>query len=333
MISLNRIAELVDGIVVGDKEFSVKSIKSLENATRDSITFFVDQKKKDQLSSIQAGAILISKENAKFVTTNKVMVDDPYLAYARISGFFREDDGSKRAVDSTAIIANDVQFGSNIAIGQLSTIAAGTRIGNDVSVGDGVHLGKEVKIGDGTIIENRVVISPGCQIGKRCWISPGAVIGASGFGYAPDNQRWEKIEQLGSVEIGDDVDVGANTTIDRGALENTVIENGVKLDNQIQIAHNVRIGENSIMAGCVGIAGSAKIGKRCRLGARVTVLGHLEITDDVTVFAGSFVANSIKSAGEYASTISVQPIKQWRKNVAIFRRLENLVEKVKKLGR
>ena len=189
----------------------------------------------------------------------------------------------------------------------------------------------ECKLVANTIIEDNVVICSGTRIGENCFLSPGVVLGASGFGYASDGPRWQKIEQLGIVVIGNNVDIGANTTIDRGALDNTVIGDGVKLDNQIQIAHNVTIGEHTIIAGCVGIAGSAKIGKRCKLGGRVAVLGHLELADDVTIMANSMVISSIKESGEYASAIGVQPIKKWLKTAALIRSLDKLTEKVKTL--
>ena len=284
------------------------------------------------MQDTQAGAVLLAPAHVDWHVGNKITVTDPALAHARISKLFkRYPRHQPDRVDDTAIIAPHSTLGARVAIGCYATIAAGARIGNRVVIGNHVHIGEEVEIGDDTVIESQVVICNGCRIGKRCYISPGAVIGASGFGYVPHQGGWEKIEQLGGVLIGDDVDIGANTTIDRGALEDTRIGNGVKLDNQIHIAHNVQVGDNTIMAGGVGIAGSAKIGQRCQFGARVGILGHLEIVDDVTVLSSSLVTNSIKTSGEYGATISVQPAKQWRKTVAIIRRLDKLVEKIKKL--
>ena len=333
MISLNRIADIVEGVVLGDGDYEIKFIHSLERATRDSISFFGDQKKKQQLEVTRAGAILITQEHVDLYAGNKIIVADPYLAYARISKLFKQYPRHRQAgIDDTAIIAANVKLGNSVCIGRYSTLEQGVKMGRRVVVGNGVNIGEQVEIGEHTVIEDQVVISHGCRIGKRCCISPGAVIGASGFGYAPNQGGWEKIEQLGSVLLGDDVDIGAHTTIDRGALQDTKIGNGVKIDNQVQIAHNVQVGDNTIMAGGVGIAGSAKIGQRCQLGARVSILGHLEIVDDVTVLSNSLVTNSIKTAGEYASMISVQPAKQWRKTAAIIRRLDKLVAETKKLG-
>lgn len=333
MITLNRIAAIVEGVVLGDGDYEIRFIHSLEQATRDSISFFGDQKKQQQLQDTRAGAVLIAQGNVDLYGGNKIVVANPYLAYARISKLFKQYPRHRpTGIDNSAIVASDVKLANGVCIGTYSSVEQGTTIGEQVVLGNGVTIGEQVEIGDHTVIEDQVVVAHGCRIGKRCCISPGVVIGASGFGYVPNQGGWEKIEQLGRVLIGDDVDIGAHTTIDRGALEDTKIGNGVKLDNQIQIAHNVEVGDNTIMAGGVGIAGSAKIGQRCKLGARVSILGHLEIADEVTVLSNSLVTNSIKTAGEYASMISVQPAKQWRKTAALIRRLDKLVGKVKQPG-
>ena len=328
MIELRRIAELVDGTVLGDARHRVDSITSLEKATAGSITFFSDPKLKRHLLDCTAGAVLISPQNADLFPGNRVVVDDPYLAYARISGLFRAPsrNHSRQETPLSAWVADTACVDDSARIGLFSTIDDRVKLAKGVVIGNSVHIGAGVVVEQDSQIEDQVVIQAGCRIGKRCHISAGAVIGASGFGYARSADQWQKIEQLGAVHIGDDVDVGANTTIDRGALDNTVIENGVKLDNQIQIAHNVCIGENTIMAGCCAVAGSARIGRRCKIAGRVSILGHLEIADDVTIMANSLVAKSIREAGgEYASMITAQPLTQWRKNLAIIRQLDKLV--------
>ncbi len=326
MIELERIAGMVDGVVLGDPKYRVDSIKSLEKATARSITFLSDSKLKGHLSDCTAGAVLISPQDAALFSGNRVVVADPYLAYARISRLFRPArSGNGQAAE--AWVSDTASVDNSVVIGKFSTIDDQVKLYSDVVIGHSVHIGAGVVIGQGSVIEDQVVIQSGCRVGKRCHISSGVVIGASGFGYAPSAGRWEKIEQLGEVRIGDDVDVGANTTIDRGALGHTIVENGVKLDNQIQIAHNVCIGENTIMAGCSAVAGSTRIGRRCKIGGRVSILGHLEIADDVTIMANSLVAKSVCDAGEYASMISVQPVRQWRKNLAIIRQLDKLIRK------
>ena len=332
MVELSRIAEVVNGVVIGDSKHRVDSIKSLEKATDRSITFFSDPKLKHHLSACTAGAVLISPEYADLFSGNRVVVADPYLAYARISRLFRPARSRNRQnVDPSARVADTASLDGNVVIGKFSTIDDQVQLAKGVLIGNCVNIGPGVVVEQDSVIEDQVVIQAGCRIGKRCHISSGVVIGASGFGYAPSADRWEKIEQLGAVSIGDDVDIGANTTIDRGALENTIIENGVKLDNQIQIAHNVCVGENTIMAGCSAVAGSTRIGKRCKIGGRVAILGHLEIVDDVTILANSMVSNNIGETGEYASMITVQPVKQWRKNLAIIRQLDKLMRRMNRL--
>ncbi len=334
MIELQRIAEVVGGVVLGDPKHRVDSIRSLEKATARSITFFSDPKLKRRLSGCTAGAVLISPQDADLFSGNRVVVADPYLAYARISGLFKppRSRSGGQAAASSAWIADTASVDDSVAIGQFSTIDDQAKLAKGVVIGHSVHIGAGVVIGQDSVIEDQVVIQAGCLIGKRCHVSSGAVIGASGFGYAASADRWEKIEQLGAVRIGDDVDVGANTTIDRGALGYTIIEDGVKLDNQIQIAHNVWVGENTIMAGCSAVAGSARIGRRCKIGGRVSILGHLEIVDDVTIMTNSLVVKNIREAGEYASMITVQPVRQWRKNLAIIRQLDKLMHRRNRSG-
>ena len=326
MVSLHRIAKIVDGEVQGDGSFEVNSLMSLEQAGSDSLTFFVD-KKDHNASDTRAGAVLVSPRSAGLFSTHRIIVEDPYLAYAKASGLFSHDVPGA-VISAYARVAETAILGSGVSIGEFSTIGDRSKISDSVFIGSGVRIGGDVSIGSGSVIEDNSVIMSHSQIGMRCFISAGAVIGSSGFGYAPVDGGWQKIEQLGRVVIGDDVDIGANTTIDRGALDDTVIENGVKLDNLIQVAHNVRIGENTAIAGCSGIAGSTIIGRRCKIGGRAAILGHLTIADDVTLLVNSMVTSSITAAGEYASMIPVQPAKQWRKNVAIIRRLDRLSRKI-----
>ena len=321
MISLEKIAEAVQGVIEGDAGFVVSSLRSLAAATPDSLSFFSESGSADHLQQTRAGALLISPEDSHRFTGNKIVVQDPYLAYATVSHMFLSPLPSD-GVHADAIIDAGAVLGDGVSVGPLSTIGAGAELGNGVAIGNGTHIAGGVRIGSNTVIEDGVVILGRASIGERCRISPGVVIGASGFGYAPVDGVWQRIEQLGSVSIGNDVDIGANTTIDRGALDDTVIGDGVKLDNQIQVAHNVHIGEHTIIAGCAGIAGSTRIGKRCRIGARGAIFGHLEIVDDVTIFANSTVSKSISTAGEYSSVIPVEPAPAWRRILARIKRLD-----------
>ena len=329
MIPLTAIVETVGGHLDGDPSFTVHSLMSLEKADCNALTFFVGQGDAG-VPDTDAGAILLSPRYASQFTINKIIVENPYLAYAKVSQLFSNVYMHQTGVSADARISQSAVIGADPCIGPFSVIGSQAVLGNSVIIGSGVHIGCDVHIGDGTVIEDRVVVASRCVIGRQCCISAGAVIGSSGFGYAQDGPRWEKIEQLGRVVMGNRVDVGANTTIDRGALDNTVIGDGVKMDNLIQIAHNVQVGEDTAIAGCVGVAGSTRIGKRCKIGGRVAILGHLEISDEVTVLANSTVTRSIQKKGEYASMVPVQPARLWRKNLAVLRKLDRLIRGISK---
>ncbi len=327
MLLLSEIAAHVDGRLVGRGDFEVHALMSLGTATGDALTFCVHAPGRTVLDT-QAGAILVSPELAERFSINRIITNDPYLAYAKASQLFRNPPVACSGMASSAVVSGDAQVGEHFAAGAGSVIGSGVRIGCCVTLGNHVSVGQDATIGDHTVIGDHVTVNRDCEIGRNCLISPGAVIGSSGFGYAPDGTRWERIEQLGRVIIRNHVDIGANTTIDRGALEDTVIADGVKIDNLVQVAHNVVIGENTAIAGCAGIAGSTRIGRRCRIGGRASILGHLEIADDVTIMANSLVTGSIREKGEYGSMIPVQPAKVWRKNLAWLRKLDRVIGKL-----
>ena len=326
MMLLSEIAAHVDGQLVGEGDFEVHALMSLGTATRDALTFCVHVPGRTAPDT-QAGAILVSPELADRFSINRVITGDPYLAYAKVSQLFHPPAACSGMAPG-AVVSGDAQVGEQFSIGAGSVIGDGARIGCCVTLGSHVSVGQNVTIGDHTVIEDHVVVNHDCEIGRNCLISPGAVIGSSGFGYALDGTRWERIEQLGRVIIGNRVDIGANTTVDRGALEDTVIADGVKIDNLVQVAHNVVVGEDTAIAGCAGIAGSTRIGRRCRIGGRASILGHLQIADDVTIMANSLVTGSIRKKGEYGSMIPVQPVRIWRKNLARLRRLDRVISKL-----
>lgn len=338
VVDLGRVASVTGGRVAGDHAFRVSAIRSLENAAGDSLAFYADPRQESKLKSTAAGAVMLRAEHAGLFPGHKVLVDNPYLAYARASGLFAPPAETARGeIHRSAIIAASAVIHEQAVIGPYSVIGENSRVGRGAVIGSHVSIGDDCVIGCQTTLDPGVRIYARTVVGARCRLSANVILGASGFGYAANHDEngrgeWVRIEQLGGVVIGDDVDIGAHTAIDRGAIDNTVIGNGVKLDNHIQIAHNVRVGEHTIMAGCVAIAGSAIIGKRCRLGGGAAILGHLEIADDVRVNANSFVANSIAEAGAYSSMIPVQPAARWRKTVANIHRLERLAEKVKTLA-
>ncbi|MCY4149175.1 MAG: UDP-3-O-(3-hydroxymyristoyl)glucosamine N-acyltransferase [Gammaproteobacteria bacterium] len=323
MITLSTIAQEVGGKLAGDPDFAVDSLNGMHAATSRSLTFYTGGSRQENPTT-EAGAIILKSEHVELFPTNRIIVEDPYLAYAWASRLFVKDEDRNQGISPQAVVSRTATIADDASIGPFSVIGDQAVIQYGVKIGSGVCVGDAVLIRPRTVIEDRVVITGSATIGRDCVISSGAVIGSSGFGYARNGRHWQRIEQLGGVEIGDHVDVGANTTIDRGSLENTVIEDGVKLDNQIQIAHNVRIGKNTAIAGCVGIAGSARIGANCRIGGRAAILGHLEIADNVDILANTLVSKNIADPGEYASMIPAQPAQIWRKNLAALRRLGRL---------
>ncbi len=321
MITLATIAREVDGQLEGDPDFLVDALRGIDTACSSSLTFYTGRSGHQNKSQTEAGAVILKSEHSELFSTNRIIVDDPYLAYARVSGLFVQKNNRTGGISEHALVSEHAAIADGVCIGPFSVIGDKAVIQHGVKIGSGVSIGDETVINTGTMIEDRVVMMGSVEIGRDCVISSGAVIGSCGFGYARDGNNWQRIEQLGGVRIGDRVDVGANTTIDRGSLDDTVIEDGVKLDNQIQIAHNVKIGKNTAIAGCVGIAGSACIGANCRIGGRAAILGHLEIADNVVILANTLVSKSILEAGEYASMIPAQSSTVWRKNLAVLRRL------------
>ena len=337
-VALETIAALCDGELVGSPLATVVRVAGVDNATPDSLIFITDAfaatlgRSKEKIPD-EPGVVLISPDHRDLFAGNRILVADPYLAYAQVSGLFAATrQALPGSIHSTAIIDPSAVLGKNVSVGAHSVVGANSVIGNEVTIGAQVVIENDCRIGNHTKIESMVMLGANSQLGLRCGISSGAVIGASGFGYAPSATGWIKIHQLGGVVIGNDVDIGANTTIDRGTIDNTVIGDRVKLDNLIQIAHNVRIGDDTIMAACVGIAGSTVIGDRCQIGGRSNINGHIKIVDDVIVTACTFITRSINDAGTYSSGFPARPTKQWRKTVAHFNRLEKIVEKLNKIG-
>lgn len=330
-LSLNEIVSQLGGELIGDGSIRINRVASLASARAGDVSFITDIKYKASLDATQASAVIVANQHRDLSALPQIVTDNPYAYFAKLSSLlnpaatYAPGIAESAVIDSTAIISAS------------STVLANSVIGANVKLGDGVVVGPScvladgVSIDDGTILEANVVVYHGCQIGKRCSIAAGSVIGADGFGFANENGRWVKIPQVGRVLIEDDVAIGANTTIDRGALDDTVIEEGVKLDNLIQIGHNCRIGAHSVIAGCVGIAGSAKIGKRCRIGGAAMILGHLEIADDVTVSPGTMITRSLHKTDTYTALMPFQAHDDWLRTAAQIRRLGDLTDRVKRL--
>ncbi|HEY4696525.1 MAG TPA: UDP-3-O-(3-hydroxymyristoyl)glucosamine N-acyltransferase [Gallionella sp.] len=328
---LSEIAARFGGRVLGDAEVRVSQIATLEAAQPDQISFLTNSKYRAQLADTRAGAVIMAEADADSTGLPRIISDNPYAYFARVSALLNPLPEVRPGVHPSAVIGAGAKIDDSASIAATAVIGVGATIGAHSVIGEGCSIGANVVIGCRARLYPRVVVYHDCVIGDDLIAHSGAVIGADGFGIAMDQGRWIKIPQIGRVVIGNDVEIGANTTIDRGALDDTVIEDGVKLDNQIQVAHNVRIGAHTAIAGCVGIAGSTSIGRYCRIGGSAGILGHLEIADHVEIAAFTLIGKSIREAGSYAAIFPFSKTEDWRKNTVHLRHLDDLVERVKTL--
>ena len=301
-LTLQEIATRLGGRIAGDPQTLIRQVGSLERARDGEITFFSSKKLKAQLGRTQAAAVILAPDAESLTRLPRIVSDNPYAEFARVSQLFNPLVTQAAGVHPSAVVS------------------AKATLGRDVSIGAGCVIGDEVTIGDGSCLYPRVVVYPRCTLGKRVIVHSGAVIGADGFGIAPDAGRWVKIPQVGGVRIGDDVELGANTTVDRGALDDTVIEQGAKIDNQVQVAHNVRIGAYTAIAGCVGIAGGAEIGAHCLIGGAAMIHGHIRIADGVRISPGTLISRSILKPGTYTGFYPFDEHEAWLRSAASLRR-------------
>jgi UDP-3-O-[3-hydroxymyristoyl] glucosamine N-acyltransferase len=314
---LGLIADALGGELHGDRERPIANLAPLETATPTSLSFLANPKYQPQLAATQAGCVIVSPamRDAALARGDCIVTPDPYLYFARVTQWWKKNSTAEEppGVHPSAVVHPEAVIDPSARIGPLCVIARGARIGAE------------------TVLKSNVNIGEDCVLGARCIVHPGVVIGADGFGFAPHQGEWVKIEQLGAVRIGDDVEIGANSCIDRGALADTVIEDGVKIDNLVQIGHNVHVGRHTVLAGCVGVSGSARIGAHCMIGGGVGIAGHLTIADHVTVAGFSLVSGSIHKAGHYAGAFPIDDNASWQKNAATVRQLYQLRERVKAL--
>ncbi|MFM8695238.1 MAG: UDP-3-O-(3-hydroxymyristoyl)glucosamine N-acyltransferase [Betaproteobacteria bacterium] len=332
------IATLVNGRVQGDPLRPLAGLATLQAAGPDQVSFLSNPRYRAQLGTTRAGCVIVSDRvlplaDSECAQASLVVVDDPYLAYARLSQWWA---GQRRAairsgVHPSAVVEPGARLHPSASVGPLCHVGANAVIEAGAVIGPHCVIGDEAVVGANSRLSASVSLLWGCRIGERAVVHPGVVIGADGFGFAPHAGQWVKIEQLGAVRIGHDVEIGANTCIDRGALEDTVIEDGVKLDNLIQIGHNVHIGRGSAMAGCVGIAGSATIGQRCTVGGGAIVLGHLSLADDVHISAATVVTRSIHKPGQYSGVFPFDDNAAWEKNAATLRQLHQMRDRLRQL--
>lgn len=328
---LSEIAARLGGRVLGDARVRIAQIATLDSARPDQISFLTNSKYRAQLAETRAGAVILSEADADATDLPRIISDNPYAYFAKVSAMLNPLPVIRPGIHPSAVIGVGAQVDATASIAATAVIGEGAKIGAHSVIGEGCCIGENVVIGSHARLYPRVVIYHDCVIGDNLIAHSGVVIGGDGFGIAMDNGRWVKIPQIGRVVIGNDVEIGANTTIDRGALSDTVIEEGVKLDNQIQIAHNVRIGAHTAIAGCVGIAGSATIGKHCRIGGSAGILGHLQIADNVEIASFTLVGKSIREAGSYAGIFPFAKAEDWRKNSVHLRHLDELAGRIKAL--
>ncbi|MFO7530357.1 MAG: UDP-3-O-(3-hydroxymyristoyl)glucosamine N-acyltransferase [Marinobacter sp.] len=328
---LGDIAKALGAELKGDPEVRITGLATLSAADPGQISFLANPAYGKYLADTRASAVILSPAAAQDAPTNLLLLDNPYLGYARLSHWFDPAPVPAPGVHASAVVESSARIADSASIGPNAVIEAEAEIGENVVIGAGSIIGARCRIGRDTVIRPRATLAHDVVVGQRCHILSGAVIGSDGFGFANEKGAWHRIAQLGSVVLGDDVEVGANTTIDRGALDNTVIGDGVKLDNLIQIAHNVHIGEHSAMAAMVGIAGSTRIGRHCVFGGASGVAGHLEIADQVHLTGMTLVTGHIREPGVYSSGTSADTNRQWRKNAVRFRQLDVLARRVKEL--
>jgi UDP-3-O-[3-hydroxymyristoyl] glucosamine N-acyltransferase len=316
-LTLGEIVAAIPGELLGDPGLAIEGLAPLESAGPGQLAFLSNPKYRPQLDASRAGCVIVGPavRDAAVARGACIVADDPYAYFARVTQLWKRTHGraAPAGVHPSAVVDPQAVLGEGVAIGPHCVVERGARIGA------------------GTVLKARVHVAEGCSIGARCIVHPGVVIGADGFGFAPSAEGFVKIEQLGAVRIGDDVEIGANSCVDRGALADTVIEDGVKIDNLVQIGHNCRVGKHTIISGCTGLAGSANVGAHCMIGGAAMIIGHITIADHVHVSAGTFVSRSIHKPGLYTGIFPMDDNANWEKNAATLRQLYTLRERIKAL--
>jgi len=331
--TLGEIAVRFGCAVQGDPDVMLEGVGTLAAANPGEIAFLANARYRRLLQDTRASAVILSPDDAEDYSGNALLSDNPYLTYARVAALLVPETPASTGISPAACVDDTASVAPDAWIGPGTVVEAGASVGARCFVGPGCVIGRGAELAEDCRLLARVVICHGVHVGRRVIIQPGAVIGGDGFGIARDGEAWVKVPQLGGVSIGDDVEIGANTTIDRGAIEDTVLGDGVKLDNQIQIGHNVRIGEHTVIAGCTGVSGSAVIGRRCMIGGAVGIAGHLEICDDAVITGQTLVSHSVRKAGVYSSALPLDEARRWRRNSARFRQLDKLARRVSALTR
>lgn len=326
--SAQELAERFSLRLSGDGGVRIGGVATLAQAERHQLAFLANPRYRAQLDDTGAGVVVMREADAEGYAGTVLLADDPYASFARIAALFEHAAEAPAGIHPSAVVDPTADVDAAAHVGPFVVVGANARIAAGATIGPGCVIGEDCAVGEGSRLVARVTLVARVRLGRRVLVHPGAVLGADGFGLAMHGGRWLKVPQLGGVVVGDDCEIGANTTIDRGALEDTVLEEDVRLDNQIQVGHNVRIGAHTAMAGCSAVAGSAKIGRYCLIGGAAGVLGHLEICDRVVVTAMSLVTHSIREPGEYSSGTPLMDNREWRKSAARFKQLDGMYRRL-----
>ncbi len=329
--TLGELAGVADAELHGDAGTRISGVETLEQAGPGQVTFLNNPRYRKYLAGTRASAVILGPRDLDHCATNALVSDNPYLAWARVLRCFADGSSPPPGIHPAATVSPEARVSATAVIEAGTVVAEGAIIGDGARIGPNCVVGRNAQIGDETRLVASVTVLDGVRIGRRCLLHPGVVVGSDGFGLARDGRRWEKVPQLGSVVLEDDVEVGANTTIDRGAIHDTVIRRGAKLDNLIQVAHNVEIGENTAIAACTGISGSTRIGADCTLAGGVGLVGHIELADNVHVTGFTMVTHSLKEPGVYSSGLAAVPHNLWKRNAPRIKRLEEMNKKIREL--
>lgn len=330
-LSLGELAHYLGAELRGDASLIIRGVDTLQDAGSGMVSFLANPSYRSQLADTAASAVIVAADMAAEAPCAALVVPNPYLSFARVTQLFDNRPQPRAGIHASAVIAASARLGNNVSIGPNVVIGEHCELGDGCEIGANTVISDHCVLGSGCILRANVTLYHDVVLGERVQIHSGTVIGADGFGFAPEKGRWHKIAQLGGVRIGNDVEIGANTCIDRGALGDTVIGDNVILDNLIQIAHNVKVGEGTAMAACSGIAGSTVIGKHCTFGGNAGVAGHLEIADGVHIAGKALISKSITEAGAYSSATPQMPMQEWRRNAVRFRQLDDMAKRLQKL--
>lgn len=333
MATLRELAKHIGAELKGDPECVIRGVASLADATSGEISFLANRKYRNLLTATGASAVIVTPQDAAAVAGNALLIANPHVAFARVAALLYPQKSLSGGVHRSAVIEAPSVIHPDAWIGPQAVVAAGAQIGARCFIGPGCVIGENAVLGDDCYLVANVTVCHGSRIGQRVLLHPGVVIGADGFGLANSQGEWIKVPQVGCVELGDDVEIGANSTIDRGAIHNTVIERGVKLDNLIHVAHNVRIGAHTAIAAGTAIAGSTEIGRHCAIGGAVGIVGHLQITDNVTITAMSYVTQSIDRPGVYSSGMPLEENSKWHRNFVRMKQLDEMARQIKAINK